>query len=183
MSAGKRPSPPPKQWLHGLCTCCDDPSLCCTVFWCSPNATGQAYQRMTKRTSACLLVAVGGWALVIATQIFSQTGNALGNTAVERDCVGSLCVERTNWDRVAIANTLGAIGGIVGLASSVYFTYFVCTSRRMIRERDGIPEGCCSGCDDCCVAYWCMCCALVQFFRQERVHHYRLCEPTGVQAV
>ena len=34
--------------------------------------------------------------------------------------------------------------------------------RRQIREKYAIPPGCCTGCDDCCVALWCYPCSITQ---------------------
>ena len=63
------------------------------------------------------------------------------------------------------------------LAAAVVSTWVICTVRRVVRERDGIPPGACGACDDCCVSYWCGCCSLVQLLRQDLVtgETYRPC--------
>lgn len=34
--------------------------------------------------------------------------------------------------------------------------------RKQVRDKHGIKTGCCGGCDDCCVSFWCPCCGLLQ---------------------
>ena len=78
MSArARRSPPPPRAWGAGLCDCLQDPSLSCYAVICSCNATGQLYERTSKRGSSCLLVAALLWFLWIAMQSLSTTSNTL----------------------------------------------------------------------------------------------------------
>lgn len=158
---------PPKTWRHGLCDCCEDLTLACSVCWCRCNATGQAYQRATG--SGCFWISVALWALFILAQSMNSTATDLNAD------VGA------NGNMVSISVVRG-LAGLFGLISTIATTYFVCTSRRMMRERDAIPAGWCGGCDDCCVGWWCSCCALIQMFRQDSItgNKYRLCTGEAV---
>lgn len=163
---------PPARWYHGLFGCCEDPRLACTVCLCQCTATGQVYERATG--SGCLCVSVVMWTLFVVAQVFNNTSTALRNEH-----------ERRWWSDgtyLAWAHVLAAFAGLAGLASMVVGTYFLCTARRLVRERDAIPEGTCGSCEDCCVSYWCGCCSMVQLLRQDRVAGggYRACTATAV---
>ena len=54
---------------------------------------------------------------------------------------------------------------VLVLSYVVFFITVVCKTRRHIRNRYGIPEQSCHGCEDCCCAYWCMCCTVSQMAR------------------
>ena len=161
----------PGSWLTGLCDCCSDPTLCCTVCLCECNAAGQMFQRTTGY--GCLGVSVLLWSLFLISQVLGQTSNALAQ-AYSR--------EEDNEDLMVSYSVVAGLSGMAALATSIAGTFFVCVSRRRIRQRDRIPEGCCGGCEDCCVAYWCGCCSLIQMLRQESITGglYHACSPTAV---
>ena len=171
MSRRSATPPRPKRWYHGLFGCCEDPGLACTVCLCQCTATGQVYQRATG--SGCLCVSVVMWALFLTTQFFQGTSNTLRDE-----------YERAWWnDSYRVwADVLAGVAGLLGLASMIAGTYFLCTARRLVRERDAIPEGRCGACDDCCVSFWCGCCSIVQLFRQDRIagSEYHACTATAV---
>lgn len=156
-----------KTWRYGLCECCEDPTLACTVCWCGCNATGQAYQRATG--SGCFWISIVLWALFILTQSMNSTANSLNANVDTNDNVVGMSVVR-------------GLAGLLGLISTIATTYFVCTSRRIMRERDAIPTGWCGSCSDCCIGWWCSCCALIQMFRQDSItgKEYRLCAKEAV---
>lgn len=149
----------PKAWRNGLCTCTEDCPLALTVCCCGCNATGQAYHRATG--SGCFCISLLLWTLFVATQTLNISS------------------EHLSADAMAV---VASVACFLGLVSTVATTYFVCTSRRIMRERDEIPRGPCGPCDDCCVGWWCSCCALVQMFRQDAItsSNYRLCTEEAV---
>lgn len=168
-----KPPEKPKTWRHGLCECCEDPALACSVCLFGCNATGQAYQRATG--SGCFAVSIFLWGLFILSQVMNSTSNGL-NASAYAD-------EKANVDEEMVSvSIVGGLAGFFGLISSIATTYFVCTSRRIMRERDEIPDGCCGGCDDCCTGWWCSCCALIQMFRQDSItgNRYRACAEEAV---
>ena len=175
---------PPGRWFHGLFACLEDVALSCTVCVCHCSALGQLYARTMpslppRRT--CFVVAAALWTLFVLTHVAQSTSNALAGTAVETQCVGLLCREIVDWDQVTAAYVVAGIAGFLALVSSVLGTCLLCTSRRRMRDRDGIPPGACGELDDCCVSYWCGCCALVQMLRQETLvgGMYSACSDTG----
>ena len=157
----------PQRWLHDLCDCCQDPTLACSVCLCSCNATGQIYQRTTG--SGCFTISVFLWAIFVTSQVLTTTSISIMNS--------------TTGDSYNTAvSIIGGVVGLFGLASSIAYTYFICTARRIVRERDKIPQGLCGACDDCCTSYWCGCCSLVQMFRQEKItgNEYKVCTQEAV---
>lgn len=140
---------------------------------CSCNATGQIYERMTARKNACVWVSTLMWFVFVASQLLSTTSNAL---RMASDAEGDA--------RETAAMAVSGVACTIGVAGSVASTYFLCVSRTLLRKRDNIPEReCgCTGCEDCCVSYWCQCCSLIQMFKQENVRGdaYRPCTATGV---
>lgn len=173
----------PREWKHGLCDCLEDGTLCCSVCWCQCNSAGQVYERAVRSGGACFVVSVSLWGLFLVSQILSQTANAFAITAVERECtIWGLCATVVDWDKVTTAQVLGGMAGIAGFASVVLTTCVLCTARKRMRHRDGIEQGTCGDCDDCCVSYWCGCCSTIQMLRQGGVdgHAYRPCTSTAV---
>ena len=148
----------PRKWMYGLCDCCDDTTLCCTVCLCSPNATGQAYQRATGR--GCVAVAVVLWFLLILDQVLMQSTAAFAEANARAP---------GRPDVIVGYGILGSLTTLVGLGSTAAMTYFVCVARRNMRVRDDIPSGRCGAWEDCCVSYWCGWCSLVQMFRQDGI--------------
>ena len=185
MSRAVKKPKAPQRWLHALCDFCGDIPLCCSVCFCACNAMGQMYQRSTKQANACIVISVFAWFIFLTTMVLSQTSNALANSAVRQELVCTWwgeCSMRVVWAQMTAASIIGGISGVIGFVGTVFGTYVVCTSRRMVRHRDEIPEGACGGCDDCCVSYWCSCCAILQLLKQERISgaEYRACTPMAV---
>jgi Cys-rich protein (TIGR01571 family) len=118
--------------------------------------------------------------LTIITYALSQTSDVLLRTAIDTRCtIWGYCQEVVDWDQVGAAYVVGVFACVSGFALSILYIVVVCTSRRRLRARDAIPP---NDCEDCCVGYWCVCCALVQMFRQERIAGgaYAPCSATGV---
>ena len=170
-NASKRAPAKPKRWLHGLCECCDDPVLACTVCVCQCTTAGQVYQRATG--TGCLCISILMWTLFAGTQVLNSASMTLREE-----------YEHVWWtDRYeAQANVLSSVSGLLGVATAVAGTYFLCTARRIVRQRDEIPEGRCGSWEDCCVSYWCGFCSMVQLLRQDSItrNEYRACSATAV---
>ncbi|KAL7536682.1 hypothetical protein ACHAXR_007331, partial [Thalassiosira sp. AJA248-18] len=55
---------------------------------------------------------------------------------------------------------------LLALSFRLFLFVLVCKTRKRIREKYSIPEEHkCDGFEDCCCAYWCTCCTLVQMAR------------------
>ena len=170
----KRPTPPQQkgEWSSGLCDCCEDPLLACSMCICPCNATGQVYERSTRTSGSCLWVAALLWALFFVTQILQSTSNSFSQAYAEE----------TTTDATPMI-VLSSLAGSFAFFTTVAGTYFLCVARRTLRKKENIQEGACGGCDDCCVSYWCGCCSLTQMFRQYNVtgQSYRTCTVSGEQ--
>jgi Cys-rich protein (TIGR01571 family) len=155
-----RTAAPSGQWKAQLCDCCTDPSLCCSITFCSCNATGQAYARATRNGKTCMIIAVISWFVFVASQVIAYASR--GQTS-------------------ATSRTLNNVAAGVGGAGALLSLYFICTARRLVREQERIPNGPCGPCDDFCAAYFCGVCTLFQIFRQGDVtgSSYRACTTSG----
>lgn len=162
------PPKPPGGWNHGLCSCLEEFGLACGVCLCACSATGQAYHRATG--AGCFLISLSLWAIFVVNQSMYSAVDGL-RTA-----------DNDGEDHVVATSVVNGVAGFLGIVFSVVTTYFVCTARRIMRQRDAIPTGCCGDCDDCCTGWWCSCCALVQMFRQDGItsDRYRVCTADAV---
>ena len=138
---------------------------------CSCNATGQMYERATRSPGACLLIAGLLWALFIITQVLQNTSNAFAQAYEEEE----------EEDRTTVV-VLSGVAGMFALFTTVAGTYFLCVTRRVLREKENISG---DTCNDCCVSFWCGCCSLTQMFRHYGMtgKDYRACTVSGGQAV
>lgn len=156
--------------------------LTCYAIGCSCNATGQLYERTSKRAGSCFGIAALLWFLWIATQILNSTSANLMQNLFVYECEWWGC----NWvfenGRFTTASVLASLAGLVALIGAVVSTFLLCVSRRSLRRRDHIPPGACGeSCDDCCTTSLCACCSIVQMFRQEKMTgaRYAPCTPSG----
>ena len=176
------------RWKNELFACCEDGTLSCYALCCSCNATGQIYQRLTKQPGSCLLIAGVLWMLFIVTQVLNSTSMALVNSLTQcTDVLSFICFLSDDFrSTAAAANVTSQVAALTGLIFTVVLACFLCTSRRRIRTRDSIPAGeCGETCDDCCTAYWCGCCSIVQMLRHENItgDNYAPCAVEGETAV
>ena len=165
-----RKEKPPRDFRIALCDCCTDPALACTMCCCGPTATGQIYERVTRVPRSCLAISALLWTLFFIEGTLSSVGQRLSIDAVIYE-TGTLA---PSYVVLAVA---GAIASVAGLIS----TCVVCSARRRVRARDNIRPSACGQCEDCCVAYWCTCCALNQMFVHEGAtsNSYELCAAQG----
>ena len=113
-----------------------------------------------------------------------QISSEISRQATYVRCFGSLpliCMTYTDMGAITTSSIINSISGLLAFVSTVTTTIIVCRARKAVRERDSIPPGSCGACDDCCVSYFCQCCALHQIFVQESVSskNYKLCSATG----
>ena len=66
----------------------------------------------------------------------------------------------------------------------IYVLFGTCFTRQTLRERYAIPEQSFLGCEDCCCAYWCQSCAVMQMARHTTNYYQEpagCCTDTGIQ--
>lgn len=173
-----RPAPPPAHFSKGLCQCCDDPGFACTMWCCGPTATGQMYERTTSTPRSCVCISTALWGIFVVTSTLMMVGNAYRENVVIAQ-IGDL--QFIDQENLARATALFAVSSVFSLLGALISTCTLCIARRRIRDRDKIAPGSCGDLEDCCVSYWCGCCALTQMFFHEKVdgHNYNLLSTTG----
>ena len=78
---------------------------------------------------------------------------------------------------------IDAVNEILKFGMVVFSIYVVLKTRRHVRERSGIPETSCAGCEDCCCAAWCGCCVVTQMARhtaEYEMYAAQCCSETGL---
>lgn len=158
----------PQKWTRGLCDCCEDPTLACTTYFCSCNAVGQLYQRLTKEPR-CQCIAAVLWFLFLLSSVLSTIGQIQTQTAVRKITLYIYEVTVVDWNQITTGMILSTIAGSVGFTGTVLATYALCVSRKRMRARDRIPIQQCGDLEDCCVSSFCSCCVINQMFAQEKV--------------
>ena len=150
---------------QGLFDCFQTPCLAVAVYFCMSSAAGQLFQRMTGRAGSCVVVAGGLWVLVVLWTV-----------------TDALAVGLQESDPRA-AGVLMQLAGVLAMFGTLGTVYALTVARSILRQRDALPPacGCPDGVDDCCVTYWCGCCAATQMFAHESVKgtDYRACTATG----
>merc|ERR1711865_79625 len=76
------------EWRTGLCGCCEDCDICCSVMCCHPITLGQIYERTVQKALiqklpllSCMSIALLIWALDIGQQMIS---NASHSSAIDQ---------------------------------------------------------------------------------------------------
>ncbi|EJK48307.1 hypothetical protein THAOC_32909 [Thalassiosira oceanica] len=72
---------------------------------------------------------------------------------------------------------------VISIALGVFSINVILKTRLHIRERSRIPETRCCGCEDCCCALWCGCCAVAQMARHTADYETcaaKCCSETGL---
>ena len=57
------------------------------------------------------------------------------------------------------------VSRFVATAMGLFVLIVVFRTRMYVRNRYGIPEETCNGCEDCCCAFWCTTCTVCQMLR------------------
>jgi len=174
-----RASVPVGHWKDDLCACFRH-GICHSVLWnacCCPLVIlGQVMQRLrltwlgNKGTVAqtastfriLLFITIGIYTLSGLLSIFGEAGQPTDTPSFS-----------------VLAN------GLLAIFCSVLPIVLVCKTRRHIRTRYAIPEQSCHGCEDCCCAYWCTCCAVAQMARHTadyETYAGLCCSETGLPA-
>jgi hypothetical protein len=72
---------------------------------------------------------------------------------------------------------------LVGIGIGLYVLIVRIKTRAYIRNKYAIPEMYCSGCDDCCLSFWCGCCTTAQMLRHTADYNANkadCCSETGL---
>ena len=107
-------------------------------------------------------------------------GNDYQNT-----CLIMTCIFLGAWALAAILAAVAPGGIAVWYAFYIYIIIAVTLARNNFRKKYNIPAQHCgeSVLDDCCCAYWCGCCTLIQMHRHthdEKSYPYEVTSKTGL---
>jgi Cys-rich protein (TIGR01571 family) len=178
MYDGPRINAPTGRWKDELCDCFTEgichPSLWCSCC-CSCIAMGQIMSRMQltwlggpgplEQTRQTFFVIV---LLTLAYWLFEISFNVLEFYEAN--------------DVIAAPTYILLPMEIVSYIFIVWYVVALCRTRKTVRERYQIPENSCTGCEDCCCAFWCQCCVTAQMLRHTgEYEHYPgvCCSATG----
>lgn len=151
----------PKEWNSGLCDCC---STCpCPFFmaWCLPLIfTGQVLQRLK-------------------LNVIGQPGNH------ENTCMIYTVVTIVAYVLFLIFSAVARGAYVVSSFIGIFWIVAVTLARNHMRKKYNIKPSCAgeSVLDDCCCAYWCGCCTIIQMHREthdEKQHKYNIATKTGL---
>lgn len=159
----------------GLCDCCSDCCSCWASGLCGLTVVAQLVQRtIYTKKGTCLALAVLLWTGVVFQIVFSEpTTEWTAYVEAEDADQFDLVKEQSG----GIGSILAAIGGLIGFATCI----LLCLVRRFVRQRDSIPDACCTGFDDCILSCCCSCCVIAQLMRHEGLvgGRYKLTSPEG----
>lgn len=177
-------------WRDGIFDCCNHGcchTSCCTAYWCPNLAVGQLMTRMGLDWTGSPVPTnryATGWSpfkLMVALTVAYFAMYLFVNTIIQ------VYVEPT--DAGAPPHIPGWIIFLLGLRSllafmfSVYVLFAMIRTRMYIRKKYAIREQYCSGCDDCCLSFWCSCCTVSQMDRHTadyRQLNASCCSETGL---
>ena len=162
----------PASWTTGLCSCCDDCCSCCAVSWCLFSCCGmfvplgQLWERLKGPKGACLWIVAGLLSLALVKRVVTRMNankfldgmkDDIDERRFEFDLMSSVEVWGTLYykyltDGVSQSSPVVFILDVTVFVAAVFILAKV---RAAVRSRDNIPEVHCSGCEDCCCAFWC----------------------------
>jgi Cys-rich protein (TIGR01571 family) len=80
-------------------------------------------------------------------------------------------------------SALMVVRSLIGFAFGIFVLVMMIRTRAYIRQKSAIREQYCSGCDDCCLSFWCGCCTVAQMDRHTtdfRQCQAACCSETGL---
>ena len=115
--------------------------------------------------------------------------------------IAYICIDQTLWLLLMLStdyNRYGAYGSqpipdwaslvmairnVIKFCYGIYILIVAIKTRAYVRNKYAIPEQCCSGCEDCCLVFWCGCCSVSQMLRHTadyRSYNAACCTETGL---
>jgi len=173
---------PTGHWRDDLCGCCKHgpchqhlwSALCCRLI-----AIGQVMERMKLNWhaddgEALLCSSKGPFSVMLVITVIYFVIMYLDTTPIytyqQSDGV--------EYSPIFIVNRY-----ILALSLEIFSIILIAKTRRRIRDMYNIPETQCSGCEDCCCAYWCGCCTIAQMARHTadyETYAGQCCTATGL---
>lgn len=101
-------------------------------------------------------------------QIVMESVSCYGVKQEYNEATGTIewtCPDGSTIESNSAFSALRTVISIVAFCFALYRLWIVCQTRRAIREKYDIKPGCCGPLNDCCVAYWCLGCAVCQMAR------------------
>jgi len=154
------PVGPEGKWKDGICDCCAfgccHPALCLGC-WCTTLAMAQVMTRFKLNwTGSPNQEPVSKTFQTTASILFAYICSIIGMIFLS----GILAAIGVN-----VAGLVDIVVRILQLMFFIYVMVAAATTRREVRAHYHIPEQSCTGCEDCCCAFWCTCCMVTQMMR------------------
>jgi Cys-rich protein (TIGR01571 family) len=186
---GRGDNIPVGAWRDGLCDCCIlgpcHPSVCLSVWWFPNIALGQVMTRMGLSWSGDPAgnrpVGLSPFMImVILTIIFIVVSIDVNAALSSRPTanLGERPPPMPGWVPFLIL-----FRWLVGIGIGLYALDVRIRTRAYIRNKYAIPEMYCTGCDDCCMSFWCSCCTTAQMLRHTAdydANNASCCSETGL---
>lgn len=189
-------------WRDDICGCCNHGCchpMCCLGTWCTPCALGQVMSRiglnkvgLPSASASCMstfkFLLLLTTVKIIVDNVLSVIIAPLNNSNDDND----FYIYSSNNTSIYNSSTSGAspaaialswIRAVLTLAFYLYVLILIIRTRSYIRAQYRIPEGCCGCCEDCCCAFWCHCCTVLQMARHTadyRQHKAACCSDDGL---
>lgn len=189
------------QWRTSLCSCFEDCYICCAVCCCHQITVGQLYERAAQKAIISRLPMATCMSIAIFLFVLDSSKNVIDTVAGNDDSFSTFLSGAASgnlfnasiWEETenpkpeadAGTRTLLTISEILGAISFFTVLAIVCTVRRAVRTREGIPAECCGDCEDFCCACCCNPCTQCMLLRHEKMgcvgaNEYSPCSPTAV---
>jgi Cys-rich protein (TIGR01571 family) len=140
------------RWRDGLCNCCAfgvfHPLLCLNIF-CPICGLGQVLTRLKMDCFGSPRKSIEAASISTCMIMFSIAALYWIIQSIVRQSVVTLCQAFVALYTAAVTMRL----------------------RAYVRERYGIPEQRCVGCEDCCLSFWCLWCTVCQISRHTADFH------------
>jgi Cys-rich protein (TIGR01571 family) len=191
---------PTGKWRDGCCDCFAN-GICHPMFWlawcCRPLAIGQIMTRMglsatgkvippesrgayasAFKVIACLFLLFLAVDHTLSFVVMPYNEDMNGTIDADGNSVPPNYANVPVWAWIALG-----IQYAVEIGFGIYMLVVLIRTRSHVRQRYSIPEQSCSGCEDCCCAFWLPCCTTLQIARHTAdydTYHAACCTETGL---
>ena len=174
---------PTGAWRDGICDCCIHGCchpMCCLSLWCRACALGQVMTRMGLGwTGTPINRRRGTWSAFRVLFCITAVYWCFRLYIYPR-LLGASITKSMDSDT---SHVMQQLYSTVNLLFFIFVVILLVSVRGYVRRKYAIREQYCSGCEDCCLAVFCSCCAVSQLARHTadyRTYRAACCTETGL---